>query len=97
MKRVEFTDEAERELEEILLYISTNYPSVYPAFEARVRAILTRIGTWPESAPQVIERPEIHRVPFIRYPYKLFYRIVNDHIEVLHVHHSARDEEEPPA
>jgi len=94
MRRVEFTDEAERELEEILQYISTNYPGVYSAFEMRLRNIIARIATWPESAPRVIERPEIRRVTFIRYPYRLFYRILDDRIEILHVHHSARDEDQ---
>jgi hypothetical protein len=31
-------------------------------------------------------------VPFIRYPYKLFYRVLADRIEALHVYHSARDD-----
>ncbi|HEU5020105.1 MAG TPA: type II toxin-antitoxin system RelE/ParE family toxin [Pseudolabrys sp.] len=92
MKRVEFTDVVERELEQILQHISQKYPSAYSSFETRLRTILTRIATWPESAQEVIERPGIRRVPFIRYPYKMFYRVLVDRIEVLHVHHSARDE-----
>jgi len=35
-------------------------------------------------------------VPFIRYPYKLFYRVVSERIEVLHIHHTARDDDNPP-
>jgi plasmid stabilization system protein ParE len=92
MRRVVFTDDAERDLKEILQFISANYPAVYPAFECRLRTILTRIGTWPESAQEVLQRPGIRSVPFIRFPYRLFYRVLPDRVEVLHVNHGAREE-----
>jgi toxin ParE1/3/4 len=62
-----------------------------------LRTIVTRIGTWPESAQEVVQRPTIRSVPFIRYPYKIFYRVLADRIEILHVHHSARDDDERSA
>ena len=43
--KVVFTEDALRDLDEILHYISTNYPSVYGPFEKRLRTIVTRIGT----------------------------------------------------
>ena len=52
MKAV-FTDDALRYLDEILQYISANYQGVYGPFEKRLRTVVTRIGTWPESAQQV--------------------------------------------
>ena len=91
--KVVFTDNALRELDEILHYISLNYPAVYRPFETRLRTIVARIGRWPESAQEIEQRPGIRSVPFIRYPYKLFYRVLRDRVEVLHVHHGARDEE----
>lgn len=92
--KVVFTDDALRDLDEILQYISKNYPSVYGPFEKRLRTIVTRIGAWPKSAQEVFQRPGIRSVPFIRYPYKIFYRVLTDRVEVLHVHHSAREENE---
>ena len=44
------------------------------------------------SAEEVTQRPGAHVVPFIRYPYKMFYRITSESIEVLHIHHAARRE-----
>ena len=29
-------------------------------------------------------------VPFIRYPYRLFYRMGNEAVEILYIHHVAR-------
>jgi plasmid stabilization system protein ParE len=88
--KVVFTDEARNDLDEILQYISANYPAVYRPFETRLRTIITRIGTWPESAQEVEQHPTIRSVPFIRYPYRLFYRVFAERVEVLHIHHSAR-------
>lgn len=91
--KVVFTDEALRDLDEIFQYISENYPAVYRPFEKRLRTIVMRVGNWPESTQEVLQRPGIRSVPFIRYPYKLFYRVLPDRIEILHLHHSARDDE----
>jgi plasmid stabilization system protein ParE len=90
--KVVFTDDALHDLDDVLQYISANYPGVYRPFETRLRAIVTRIGTWPESAQEVEQRLGVRSVPFIRYPYRLFYRVMFDHVEILHVHHSARDD-----
>ena len=54
---------------------------------------MTRIGSWPESAQEVEQRPNIRSVPFIRYPYKIFYHVLQGRVEILHVHHSARSDE----
>jgi toxin ParE1/3/4 len=90
--KVVFTDEALRDLDEILEFIELNYPTISAAFERRVRTIERRIARWPKSAEEVEQRPGVRVVPLIQYPYKLFYRITDDLIEVLHIHHAARRE-----
>ena len=90
--KVLYTDEALRDLDEILEFIELNYPTITAAFERRVRAIERRIAKWPKSAEEVEQRPGVRVVPLIQYPYKLFYRITADVIEVLHIHHAARRE-----
>ncbi len=88
--RVVFTDEALRDLDGILAYIALHYPPVLPAFERRFTAVLTRLGQWPESTQEVSQRPGVRMAPLIRYPYKIFYRISGDTIEILHIHHAAQ-------
>jgi hypothetical protein len=34
----------------------------------------------------------VHVVPLLRFPYRIFYRVTDDQVEILHVHHSAREE-----
>jgi toxin ParE1/3/4 len=90
--KVIYTDEALRDLEEILAFIELNYPTILLAFEKRLRAMEQHIGRWPKGARQVEQRPGVRVVPFVRYPYKLFYEVANDAIEILHIHHTARRE-----
>ena len=47
MKAV-YTDEALDNLDGILAYITSNYPTVSSAFEKRLRTVIARIGAWPE-------------------------------------------------
>ncbi len=63
---------------------------VAAALEVRIRAIAEQIRNAPESAPRVDERPGMRVVPLVRYPYKIFYRIFEDRVRILHIRHTAR-------
>jgi hypothetical protein len=43
-------------------------------------------------AEEVEQRPGVHVVPFIRYPYRLFYRVARETVEILHIFHAARED-----
>jgi plasmid stabilization system protein ParE len=88
--KVVWTDEALRDLEEITAYLLVNFPSVAPALERRIRAVVAWIGRWPGSTRRSERRPGVRMVPLGRYPYRLFYRVTGSAVEILHVHHSAR-------
>jgi plasmid stabilization system protein ParE len=90
--KVIYTDEASEDLDGILAYIASNYPTVYEPFLIRLRSVTARIGMWPDSAQEVAEEPGVHVVPLIRYPYNVFYRNTGEAIEILSIHHAARDE-----
>src|SRR6266567_1840159 len=63
--KVVYTDEALRDLDEILTFIASNHPSITAAFQQRLRSIERRIGKWPMSAEEVIQRPGLRVAPFI--------------------------------
>jgi toxin ParE1/3/4 len=92
LHEVVFTDEALANLDGILSFIASNYPSIYDAFQSRLRSVVARIGDWPESAQEVADRPGVRVAPLVRYPYKVFYRSTGQVIEILYIHHAARDE-----
>jgi toxin ParE1/3/4 len=91
MKAV-FTSAALADLDDILSYTLTHYPSLVPSLQDRIRAVIERIEQWPDSAREVRQRPGIRMVPLIRYPYRLFYRVAENRIEILHIRHAARDD-----
>jgi plasmid stabilization system protein ParE len=86
-----FTTEALADLDDILDYIAIHYPAVSRPFRSRLDAVLARIERWPESAQEVSDRPGVRVAPLIRYPYKVFYQLSDDAIEILHIHHTARE------
>ena len=88
--RVVYTREALRELDGILKMTAAEFPAAYDGFVLRVRSVERRIALWPESALSVAEQPGVRMVPLVRYPFKLFYRVTSDTVEILHIHHAAR-------
>ncbi len=88
--RVVWTEAALADLDDVLGYIAEHYPSLTDPVERRLRAVVERIGQWPESGRVVDERPGVRVVPLVRYPYRLFYLVMDERVEILHLHHAAR-------
>ncbi len=90
--KVVYTEDALRDLDAILDFVNRHYPTVTVAFESRLQATIARIRAWPESAPRNASRLDVRVVVLVPYPYKLFYRVTQDAIEILHLYHAARRE-----
>lgn len=88
--KVVFTEAALADLDQVLAFTRANYPASVISVERRIRTVIERISRWPESSRQVEERPGVRVVPIIRYPFRIFYRISGDKVEILHIHHAAR-------
>jgi toxin ParE1/3/4 len=89
--RVVYTDPARTDLEEIRTFLTAHYPLLLPTLERRIRHVTRRISMWPESSPVVSGRHGVRVASLSRFPYKIFYHVISTRIEILHVHHSARD------
>lgn len=89
--KVVFTAAAQNDLREIGEWLSRHYPSVALQVERRTREVAARIGRWPESGPRTAARDGVRIAPLGRYPYKIFYRVHDDAVEILHIHHAARE------
>jgi toxin ParE1/3/4 len=63
---------------------------VAEALESRIRAVVDRISREPLSAPEVEQRPGLHVAPLIRYPFKVFYRVFDGRLRIVHIRHTAR-------
>jgi toxin ParE1/3/4 len=95
--KVVYTDAALRDLDDIADWLAVHYPSIAPAVEQRIRTLVAHIGRWPESAPRSTKRAGVRVLTVGRYPYKIFYRVTESAVEILHIHHAARQpwDEEP--
>jgi toxin ParE1/3/4 len=88
--KVVFTPAARADLDNILSYIASNYPGAVGAFERRLKLVLRCIEMWPNNATTISDRRGVRQLPLVRYPYKIFYRVTHV-VEILHVHHAARE------
>jgi plasmid stabilization system protein ParE len=88
--KVVFTDEALRDLDDISDWLSVHYPGLGAAVDRRLRVVIARIGRWPDSGRASKGHPAVRVIPLPRYPYKVFYR-ARDVVEILHIHHAARE------
>jgi plasmid stabilization system protein ParE len=89
--RLVLTRLALAELEEILTYISARSPVGARHVEARLRRSFDLIRRHPEAAARVEQRPDVRRLPLVRYPYVMYYVVGADAVTVLRILHTARE------
>jgi plasmid stabilization system protein ParE len=89
--KVEYSNRAVADLDEISARSRRMFGDrVAQALEARIRAVIDRISEDPLSAPELEQRPGVRVVPLVRYPFKIFYRVLEDRVRIQHIRHSAR-------
>jgi plasmid stabilization system protein ParE len=89
--KVVYTEPALRDLDEITAWLKRHYPGLGRAVERRLEIVVGHLALWPESMRRSADRPNVRVAPLGRYPYKIFYRVDDDTIEILHIHHTARE------
>jgi plasmid stabilization system protein ParE len=88
--KVEYSRRATADLHKVSADSRAFGDDVVIAVERRIREIVAYLAEHPEAFAKVVERPGMHVVPLVRYPYKIFYRILEDRIRILHIRHTAR-------
>lgn len=89
--KVVFTDEALSDLNSISDWLTIHYPTIAPLVARRIQNVVAHIARWPESARRVAEQPGVRAMPLGRYPYVIFYRVNDNTVEILHIHHGAQE------
>jgi toxin ParE1/3/4 len=88
---VVYSPRAARDLEAIAVYHhAVAGARVAAAIGERIEHVINLVAEHPQSAPRVSERRGVRVALVLRYPYKIFYRIRGDAIEILHIRHTAR-------
>jgi toxin ParE1/3/4 len=83
---VEFSNRAVADIHKISIESLAFGEVVARAVELRIHAVIARIATHPRAAEQVADRPDVHVVPLVRYPY----RVLDDRVRILHIRHTSR-------
>jgi plasmid stabilization system protein ParE len=71
-------------------YAAHASPAIAEAIGRRLENVVDRICRVPEAAPHVSQRSQVRVVAVVRYPFRIFYRLRDDAIDILHVRHTSR-------
>jgi len=87
--KVRYTRRAFADRERIFAYLHERSPIGARNVMARIKAAVLQLRDQPSSGYRTND-PYI-RAKFVgRYPYKIFYRVRGDTVEIVHIRHSAR-------
>jgi plasmid stabilization system protein ParE len=88
--KVEYSKRAATDLRKVSADSLAFGERVTSAVEVRIREIVEQIRKHPESRPGVAQRPGVRVALLVRYPYKIFYRVLDDRVRIVHIRHTAR-------
>jgi toxin ParE1/3/4 len=71
-------------------YTASASPAIADSIGRRFEDVIDRILRVPEAAPKLSQRSHVRAVAVIRYPFRIFYRVRKDTIDILHVRHTSR-------
>ena len=71
-------------------YTSSASPAIAESIGRRLESVVDRICRSPEASPRVSQRSQVRVVAVVRYPFRIFYRVRGDTIDILHVRHTSR-------
>jgi toxin ParE1/3/4 len=87
--KVRYTPEAFSDRERILEYLRERSPGGARNVATSIREAIARLGDQPYSGYRT-DNPEVRVLFVIRYPYKVFYRVGETVVEILHIRHTSR-------
>jgi len=89
--KIVYSRRAVADLDTIASYYSKKAsPTIAQSIERRFVDVIERIRRAPESAPRVTQRSQVRAAFVVRYPFRIFYRIRGDTIDILRIRHTSR-------
>jgi toxin ParE1/3/4 len=86
--KVRYTSRAFVDREQIFAYLHERSPTGARNVMARIKAAIMQLRDQPSSGYRTND-PDIQAKLAGRYPYKIFYRVRGDTVEIVHIRHSA--------
>ena len=87
--RVRYTPEAFADREKIFEYLREHSPSGARNVMASIREAVQLLRDHPYGGYKTND-PDVRVKFLIRYPYKIFYRLRDDVVEIAHIRHTSR-------
>jgi toxin ParE1/3/4 len=87
--KVRYTPQAFSDRERILEYLKERSESGSRNVAASIREAVAQLGHQPHSGYRT-DNPDVRVLFVVRYPYKIFYRVRDDVVEILHIRHTSR-------
>jgi toxin ParE1/3/4 len=88
--RIQYTDTALFEVEEILAYIAKDNPLAAEEVAAVIRVSIDRLASFPRLAIET-DVTGVRVIPVLPYRYVVFYSVTDDAVIVRNVRHFSRD------
>jgi toxin ParE1/3/4 len=87
--KVRYTRRALANIDTIFRNIARDNPAAAERVVARIEDLVRQLAEIPHMG-EAANIPNIRRMPALRFPYLIFYEVVDDEIIVHHVRHGAR-------
>jgi len=87
--RIRYSTRALADLEDILAFLHSRHSQAAAAIMAAIEDRIALLAAFPLLAPEADE-PGVRELSLVRYPYKIYYEILEDEIRVLHIGHTRR-------
>jgi toxin ParE1/3/4 len=92
---VVYSPRAMRDLQGISAYLVERNPTGAANVLGAIKSSIETLSFFPQIG-RVVDDAEHRRLPVLRYPYLIYYRIADDELLILHIRHSSRRPINPP-
>jgi toxin ParE1/3/4 len=86
---VVYSPRALRDLNSIAAYLIEHSPTRTPNVLGAIKSSIDTLSFFPQIG-RLVDDAEHRRVPVLRYPYMIFYRIAGNELLILHIRHTSR-------
>jgi toxin ParE1/3/4 len=71
-------------------YVAHASHTISESIGHQLLSAIGRIARNPDSAPRVSQRTQVRVATVTRYPFRIFYRVNDERIDILHIRHTSR-------
>jgi toxin ParE1/3/4 len=93
---VVYAPRALRDLESIAAYLVERNPAGAINVLGAIKSSIDTLSFFPQIG-RLVDNAGHRRVPVLRYPYLIFYRVAGDELLILHIRHTSRRPIDPAA